>query len=303
MSEISRNSSRPYRGRFAPSPTGDLHMGSLVAAMASYLDARHQDGEWLVRIEDLDPPREVAGSATGILNTLEAFGFEWDGEIVYQSERDAAYIEALETLLESGHAFRCGCSRKEIAATSPRSGSEGPIYPGTCRNGVPRDREPRSVRLRVDRREVCFDDRLQGRQCQDIAREIGDFVILRADGYFAYQLAVVVDDAAAGVTDVVRGADLLASTPRQILLQERLGLPTPRYLHLPLLLDDQGHKLSKQASSSPVDHRCPINALFRAATLLRLDPPQDLATASVKEFWDWAIYNWNINKLEGLSKL
>lgn len=297
------NTDIPYRGRFAPSPTGELHMGSLVAAMASYLDARHHGGEWLLRIEDLDPPREVAGSTDSILRTLEAFGFEWDGEIVYQSDRDAAYIEALECLLASGHAFRCGCSRKDIAATSVHTGSEGAIYPGTCRKGVPRDRKPRSVRLRVDRHEICFEDRLQGRQCQDVAEDIGDFVILRADGYFAYQLAVVIDDAAAGITDVVRGADLLASTPRQILLQELLGLPTPRYLHLPLLLDDQGRKLSKQASSSPVERHAPLPTLFRAATLLRLEPPSTLADGTLEEFWTWAVNNWNINKLKNISKL
>ena len=278
-------------------------MGSLVAAMASYLDARQNDGEWLLRIENLDPPREVPGSAEKIIATLEALGFEWDGDIVYQSDRDEAYIAALESLLERGLAFRCGCSRKDIAATSPQEGAEGPIYPGTCRNGVPRDREPRSVRLRVEAGDTCFDDRLQGRQCQDIANDIGDFVILRADGYFAYQLAVVIDDADADITDVVRGADLLTSTPRQILLQRLLGLPTPRYLHLPLLLDDQGKKLSKQARSAPVDARNPMPGLVRAATLLRLDPPRDFEDAGIEEFWKWAVNRFDINKLQGISRL
>lgn len=296
-------SDTPYRGRFAPSPTGELHMGSLVAAMASYLDARERDGEWLLRIENLDPPREVPGSADSIIRTLETLGFEWDGEIVYQSDRDAAYVHALERLLEQGQAFRCGCSRKDIAATSPRKGVEGPIYPGTCRNGVPRDREPRSVRLRASTGEICFEDRLQGRQCQDVARDIGDFVILRADGFFAYQLAVVVDDADAGITDVVRGADLLGSTPRQILLQRLLGLPTPRYLHLPLLLDDKGHKLSKQARSSPVEPATPLPTLLRAARLLQLDPPLELQDGTVRDFWQWAIGHWETTRLQGLASL
>lgn len=278
-------------------------MGSLVAAMASYLDARSRDGEWLLRIENLDPPREVPGSADEIIRTLERLGFAWDGDILYQSDRDTAYVEVLEHLLDSGMAFRCGCSRKDIATTSQRKGPEGPIYPGTCRNGVPHGREPRSVRLRAEAGEICFQDRLQGSQCQDIGQDVGDFVILRADGYFAYQLAVVVDDAAQRITNVVRGCDLLSSTPRQILLQRLLGFTLPEYLHLPLLLDDEGHKLSKQSRSTPVDPAVPLASLWRAAKLLRLQPPRELLDASLDEFWQWSIKNWNINGLKGISRL
>lgn len=303
MSQPNPASPDTYRGRFAPSPTGSLHMGSLVAAMASYLDARAHDGEWLLRMENLDPPREVPGSADEIIRSLEVLGFEWDGEISWQSERNEAYLAGLEQLLETGAAFRCGCSRKDIATHSTRKGPEGPIYPGTCRNGVSGDREPRSVRLRVNTGELCFGDRLQGRFCQNIEQEVGDFVILRADGYFAYQLAVVVDDAAQGITDVVRGADLLASTPRQVLLQQLLGLPTPRYLHIPLLLDESGEKLSKQSRSTPVDVAAPVDSLWCAAQLLRLDPPTELRRKEPELFWEWAINNFNINNLKGISKL
>jgi glutamyl-Q tRNA(Asp) synthetase len=303
MPDLPVSATNHYRGRFAPSPTGSLHMGSLVAAMASYLDARTHGGEWLLRVENLDPPREVPGSADEIIRTLELLGFEWDGEISWQSEHNEAYLAVLEQLLDSGAAFRCGCSRKDIATHSKHKGPEGPIYPGTCRNGISDDREPRSVRLRVDTGELCFDDRLQGRFCQNLEHEVGDFVILRADGYFAYQLAVVVDDAAQGITDVVRGADLLASTPRQVLLQQLLGLSTPRYLHIPLLLDASGQKLSKQSRSTPVDVAAPVASLWCAAQLLRLDPPAELRHDGLESFWEWALNNFNINKLKDISKL
>ncbi|HEX7047214.1 MAG TPA: tRNA glutamyl-Q(34) synthetase GluQRS [Gammaproteobacteria bacterium] len=301
MSENSANS--PYRGRFAPSPTGDLHMGSLVAAVASYLEARVRDGEWRLRIEDLDPPREVPGSADRMLFALEKFGFAWNGTVLYQSTRRAAYEEALETLLESGDAFPCACSRLMIAETATRTGPEGRIYPGTCRGGIQDDNNARAIRLRAPEQEICFDDRVQGRICQDVGREIGDFVIRRADGFFAYQLAVVVDDAFQGVTDVVRGADLLLSTPRQIRLQALLGLRTPGYLHIPLLLDDDGRKLSKQARSLPVDPEQPAAALFNALRLLQQAPPLALASANVGEIWEWAAHNWQVRQLHGLARL
>lgn len=245
-----------YRGRFAPSPTGPLHFGSLLAAFGSWLLARHAKGEWWVRIEDLDPPREVAGAAEDQLRTLAAFGLTSDAPVVRQSERHALYRQALDRLLDAGAAFACHCSRSDLAAV-------GGIH-RVCVAAPSRARAP-AIRLRVpDGTVVAFDDAVQGRVRQDVAAEVGDFVLRRADGYWAYQLAVVVDDADQGMTDVVRGADLLDSTPRQILLQRALGLPTPRYAHLPLVLDAQGRKLSKSLSALPVDARDPLPAM-RAA--------------------------------------
>lgn len=292
-----------YRGRFAPSPTGDLHMGSLVAAVASYLEARTRRGEWLVRIEDLDPPREIAGSASGILTTLERYGFRWDGNVLYQSTRDDAYRAAIEHLQELGYAFPCACSRSEIAQRATRTGDEGSVYPGTCRNGLPPEREARAMRLRAPDTELCFTDRLRGRVCQNIADAVGDFVVRRADGYYAYQLAVVIDDAWQGVTDVVRGADLLTSTPRQIWLQRLLGLPTPGYLHIPLLLDAGGRKLSKQLGSLPVDPDRPAPALVDALHLLGQQPPRALARGTANGVWAWALENWRPQRLKGVEHL
>ncbi|KAF1698061.1 tRNA glutamyl-Q(34) synthetase GluQRS [Pseudoxanthomonas jiangsuensis] len=253
----------PYRGRFAPSPTGPLHAGSLLAALGSWLLARRAGGQWLVRIEDLDPPREVPGAAEAQLATLAAFGLLSDAPVVRQSARHDLYRAALEGLLAQGLAFSCSCSRSELAA-------QGGIH-RRCVAAAPRPRP--AIRLRVaDGSMVAFEDGLQGRVVQDVAAEVGDFVLLRADGCWAYQLAVVVDDADQGITDVVRGADLLDSTPRQILLQRALGLPVPRYLHLPLLLDADGHKLSKSSAALPVDAADPVPALQHCWTLLGQDP-------------------------------
>ncbi|HVI59764.1 MAG TPA: tRNA glutamyl-Q(34) synthetase GluQRS [Luteimonas sp.] len=242
----------PYRGRFAPSPTGPLHFGSLLAAFGSWLMARHAGGEWRVRIEDVDPPREVAGAARAQLRTLERFGLVPDGPVVRQSERGAHYREALERLLASGDAFPCHCSRADLAASG-----------GVHRACVAGARRPDpAIRLRVpDGAVVAFEDRIHGPRVQDVAREVGDFVLRRADGLWAYQLAVVVDDAAQGITEVVRGADLLDSTPRQMFLQQRLGLPTPRHAHLPLVVDADGRKLSKSTAALPVDDDDPLPAL------------------------------------------
>ena len=237
-------------GRFAPSPTGPLHFGSLVAALASWLDARAAGGRWLVRIEDLDPPREQPGAADDILRTLERLGLYWDGEVIFQRERAALYQKSLENLRQ--FTYWCGCTRREVADSSLGLAADGAqIYPGTCRNGLPAGRPPRALRLKVSG-SIDFIDRVQGPQRQNLENDVGDFVLLRADGQFAYQLAVVVDDAEQGVTDVVRGGDLLGSTARQIFLQRRLGLATPRYLHVPAALDAAGEKLSKQTGAGPV---------------------------------------------------
>ena len=272
-----------YVGRFAPSPTGPLHFGSLVAAAASWLDARAAGGRWLVRIEDLDRPRVQPGAADGILRTLEALGLRWDGEVLYQSRREVLYRDALERL--RAHTYWCGCSRREIADSSLGLAVDGArIYPGTCRAGLAPQRSARALRVRVPTEEIRFVDRVQGAQRQVLARDVGDFVLYRADGLFAYQLAVVVDDAAQAVSDVVRGADLLDSTARQIHLQRLLGVPMPRYLHVPIALNGDGEKLSKQTGAQPVDARRPAEAL--AAALGFLGQP---AAATLEE----AARNWN----------
>lgn len=252
------------RGRFAPSPTGALHFGSLVAAFGSWLAARHAGGEWLVRVEDLDPPREVAGAADAQLRALSGFGFEADGPIWRQSDRGAAYQAALDPLLAGGLAFECHCSRGELAG---EGGIHRRCIAGARRPG--RASTPPAIRLRVpDGCDIAFEDAVHGRVAQRVDREVGDFVLRRADGFWAYQLAVVVDDAAQGITEVVRGADLLDSTARQILLQRALGLPTPRYLHLPLVVDDEGRKLSKSLAALPVDPVDPLPALRAAWAVL-----------------------------------
>lgn len=244
-----------YRGRFAPSPTGPLHFGSLLAAFGSWLLARRAGGEWLVRIEDLDPPREVAGVADAQLHALAAFGLHSDGPVLRQSERGELYQAALDRLLASGDAFACHCSRSDLAVDG---GIHSRCVPGSLRDAP-------AIRLRVPAATaLTFDDAIQGRVRQDVSGEVGDFVLKRADGYWAYQLAVVVDDAAQGITHVARGADLLDSTPRQILLQRVLGLPTPRYAHLPLVVDAHGRKLSKSLAALPVDPAAPLPALLAA---------------------------------------
>ncbi|MCF6354454.1 MAG: tRNA glutamyl-Q(34) synthetase GluQRS [Candidatus Polarisedimenticolaceae bacterium] len=287
-------STAPYCGRFAPSPTGALHFGSLIAAVACYLDARTNRGRWLVRMEDIDPPREVPGAADDILHTLEAFGFEWDDAVLYQSRRTAAYQAALEQLQQQGHTYPCGCSRKGIAQQG-RPGVEGIIYPGTCRAGLPPEREARTTRLVTPNPPVGFMDKIQGKIEQSIAQEVGDFIIRRSDGLFAYQLAVVVDDAWQGVTHIVRGADLMHSTPRQLYLQRLLSHPAPGYAHLPLAVDAAGNKLSKQTGSLPIDRKTPLPALLAALRFLH-QPLPDEQPASLQEFWQWAVANWDIKR-------
>lgn len=276
-----------YIGRFAPSPTGPLHFGSLVAAVASHAAARAAGGVWQVRIEDIDPPREVPGAATAQLETLERFGMRPDGPVVLQSRSARRHAAALQRLKSCGRAFDCACSRAEL----PPSG----VYPGTCRDGLPAGREARSVRLRIDPGTIEFSDRVFGAQSFDLARDCGDFVIRRADGLFAYQLAVVVDDAAGGITEVVRGADLLDSTPRQIALYRALGLAEPAWLHVPLVVDAAGRKLSKSAGDDPVDRLRPAAALRLVLEALGHAPPP--GRRSLEALWTWVIAAWDPRRI------
>jgi glutamyl-Q tRNA(Asp) synthetase len=279
-----------YRGRFAPTPSGPLHFGSLVAAVGSFLEARSRDGEWLLRIDDLDPPRVAAGAIDDILRTLAACGLTWDGAVVRQSSRSDAYHAALHRLRQCGRLYPCACSRHDIADAA-LAGAEGPVYPGTCRGTAP-TRAARALRLDTRGGVIAFEDAFQGRLSQDVAGEIGDFVLYRADRVFAYHLATVVDDAEQGITHVVRGADLLVSTPRQILLQRMLGLPAPSYAHLPVAVDAGGAKLSKQSRAAPVDARAPIPVLVSALRFLGHPPPADAASGGVEDLWRWAIQSW-----------
>lgn len=295
-----------YRGRFAPSPSGPLHFGSLVAALGSYLDARAERGEWLLRIEDVDQPRNVAGAADDIRRTLDAFGFEWDGEVVVQSRRLDFYHAALVRLQLAGDVYPCACSRREVADSATLASVDGGlVYPGTCRAGVQEGRAARAWRMRVpdgDAARLAWTDRVQGAQTQDLAREVGDFILLRADGQFAYQLAVVVDDALQGVTDVVRGADLLGSTGRQIHLQQLLGVPTPGYAHLPVVVNAAGEKLSKQTLAAPIDILPSAAALTAALEFLGHTPPAELAPGPLAELWAWAIANWQLARVPRRSQ-
>jgi glutamyl-Q tRNA(Asp) synthetase len=281
-----------YRGRFAPSPTGPLHFGSLVAAVGSFLEARSRGGEWLVRMEDLDPPREVAGAAADILRTLERLGLQWDGEVLYQSTRAGVYEDAIERLRAARMVYGCGCSRREIADSS-LPGIEGPVYPGTCRAGIAAGRAERALRVRTDDTVVEFEDRWQGRLACALERDIGDFVVRRADGFIAYQLAVVVDDAAQGITDVVRGADLLYSTPRQLHLQRLLGLRAPRYAHLPVAVNAAGEKLSKQTGAAAVSGEAALPLLRRVLEFLGQDVPNEIGQDGLADFWRFAIAHWD----------
>jgi glutamyl-Q tRNA(Asp) synthetase len=281
-----------YRGRFAPSPTGPLHAGSLVAALASWLDARAHGGTWLVRIEDVDTPRCVPGAAQTILAQLAACGLVPDEQVQWQSNRGAAYEVALEALVRSGAAFACGCTRRDIEDTLAAQGLQHQrfaerVYPGTCRDGL-KGKPPRAWRLRAEGC-IAWHDRRLGPQQQDLTRDVGDFVLKRADGLWAYQLAVVVDDGAQGITDVVRGEDLGDNTARQIALQRALGLPTPRYLHTPLVLAADGHKLSKQNGAAALDLAEPAAALRAAGRVLGLP---DVAAPAPGQWLAMAVPLW-----------
>ena len=289
----------PYVGRFAPSPSGPLHAGSVVAALASYLDARTHGGSWLVRMEDLDAPRNVRGADQVILQQLQTLGMQWDGEVLYQSRRLSAYQQSYDALLSLNLTYPCGCTRREIADSVLRMQGHFPEgerpYPGTCRSGQPEGRQALSWRLRVPEGRTSFEDRWVGAMEQEVGQVVGDFVLRRADGIWAYQLAVVVDDAHQGVTHVVRGEDLLSSTARQLVLFNLLGLSPPTYLHVPVVTDDAGQKLSKQNGAAAIDLSDPLGVLQRAWLALGFDP---LPVAQVSQFWAAAIPVW----VQGLSR-
>ncbi|MDO4434357.1 MAG: tRNA glutamyl-Q(34) synthetase GluQRS [Alysiella sp.] len=289
--------SQHYIGRFAPSPTGLLHIGSLLTALASYADARANGGLWLLRMEDLDPPREMVGAAEHILRTLTAFGFEWDGEVVYQSRRHDVYQEALRDLIERAWVYPCRCSRKTWHAAA-RMGLDGFVYNGACAKQDLLFRLPESIknvawRMRVPDAQIGFDDAIVGHYTQNLARDIGDFVLLRADGFWAYQLAVVVDDAEQGITHIVRGQDLLVSTPRQIHLQRCLNVPMPHYAHLPLLTNAQGQKWSKQTLAPALDLSYCEQLLRQVMRYLNLPPAPEVDKP--RDLLDWAVKHWRIS--------
>ncbi len=278
-----------YIGRFAPTPSGFLHFGSLVAALASWLDARAVGGRWLLRMEDIDPPREAPGARDAILQTLERYALVWDGEVVYQSQRHDAYAEVVDRLFRQGLAYACTCSRKQLEAFNG-------IYPGFCRNAG-HGRANAAIRLRVPELSYHFTDRVQGRFEQHLGREVGDFVIQRRDGLYAYQLAVVLDDAWQGVTDIVRGADLLDNTPRQLYLQELLGFSQPRYLHIPLITQPDGHKLGKSYRSPPLAPEQATPLLLRALRALGQATDPALDNASPAEVLAVARQQWRVQAI------
>lgn len=284
-----------YIGRFAPSPTGHLHIGSLLAALASYTDAKAHGGQWLVRIEDLDPPREIAGAADNILRTLEAFGFEWDNQVMYQSQRHDLYQEALEILKKQNLIYPCFCSRKKWQQNA-KQGIDGWIYNGHCSytQQTISNKTP-AWRLRVNNQAIGFQDRIIGFYSQNLAKEIGDFVLLRADGFWAYQLAVVVDDAEQGITHIVRGQDLLVSTPRQIFLQQCLNFPQIQYAHLPLLTNADGQKWSKQTLAPALDLTQQEKLLRQVSHYLGI--PQAPSVSRPQDLLEWAIQHWKIQNV------
>ena len=285
-----------YRGRFAPSPTGALHFGSLIAAVGSYLEAKSHNGEWLVRIENLDKPREIPTASHEIFRALEILGMEWDHEVIYQDQRKDTYENILTILNKRGLTYSCTCTRKEIADSSI-TGISGQIYGGTCRNNVRNEGRTGAVRIKTDNNIIEFEDSLHGLISQRLKRDAGDFILRRSDEIYAYQLAVVADDATQGITNVVRGADLLDSTPRQIYLQKLLGYPTPTYMHLPVAVNNRGEKLSKQTKAALLDVSNPVKQLIEAVNFLGQEPPIELLGNNVSSFWEWAIENWHPEKI------
>lgn len=297
-----------YIGRFAPSPTGPLHFGSLVAAVASYAEAKKHQGQWLLRMEDLDKPREIPGAADDILRTLTAFGFEWDGEVVYQSRRTGLYEAAFDALQAAGNVYPCSCSRKEIADSATHIGIEGAVYPRTCLLHPLKPNALNAWRVKTDQYPISFNDAIQARDGkknfkQILSKDIGDFVLKRADGLFAYQLAVVVDDAVQGITHILRGADLLNSTARQIYLQRLLGYQQPQYAHVPIVVNHAGEKLSKQTLAKAIEPVQASNLLFSVLKFLGQEPPTELQAQPIQAIWDWTFSHWQLDNIPSTFQL
>ena len=285
-------------GRFAPSPTGALHLGSLYAALASYLQARSQQGQWLIRLDDIDTPRNVAGSNSLILQTLEDFGLHWDGEVAYQSKNLNHYHQALEQLIDQQQVYPCYCSRKSLIRYYQAHPQQANVYPNFCHHKKDDWKTPHATRLKVDSQAIVFTDGLQGQQSYNLMEQCGDFIIKRRDNITAYQLAVVIDDNLQGITEIVRGYDLLDSTPRQIHCQRLLGLAMPKYSHIPIITDDKGFKLSKQSFALPVEAKNAPQILFKLLELLQQQPPLFLKQYDPADILQWAISHWNISALE-----
>lgn len=286
-----------YIGRFAPSPTGPVHYGSLIAAVGSYLQAKKNNGEWIIRMEDVDITRKVEGADVEILNTLEAFGFTWHGEIIYQSNQTKYYQQAVEQLVSQSMVFPCLCSRKQLAETS------NDIYPGTCRHRRLPEKDDHALRVLSKNIIIEFNDIVMGKQSQNIEQQCGDFIIKRRDGLFAYQLAVVVDDAQQNITEVVRGADLLDSTARQIYLQQLLNYPTPGYCHLPLAVDSTGNKISKSEGAIKINIKHKEALLVSVLEFLGQQPPADLIKSNISDIWTWAISHWQIKSVPAVKTI
>ena len=285
-----------YIGRFAPSPTGPLHFGSLIAAVASYVDAKSKNGIWVLRMEDLDPPREPPGTADLILDQLSTLGIRWDGEVLYQSSRISAYREILKKLSKEELCYPCSCTRLQIKAM-------GSVYNGSCRNRTIPLHKKFAIRVKTFNDLIGFNDKIHGHHQQNVRKEVGDFIVLRKDNLFAYQLAVVVDDSYQKITDVIRGYDLIDSTPRQIHLQKVLGFKTPKYAHIPIVLDGKGHKLSKQNFATPIEPKNGNKLIFQSLKYLGQNPPPSIDRASTNEQLEWAISNWDIHAIPKLANI
>ena len=305
FSQLVKSNMPHYIGRFAPSPTGQLHFGSLLTAVASYLDAKSNNGTWLVRMEDLDPPREMPGAADHILSTLEQYGLHWDGSVVYQSQRHALYESVIQLLLAEKQAFYCTCTRKQLAKSNPDPNSmRSPnSYPGNCRDQHTLPSDTYSIRLRVEDQNTCINDGLQGLYCQNIERAVGDFIIKRKDLLYAYHLAVVVDDHEQKISHIVRGIDLLDSTPRQCFLQQCLGYSTPYYSHLPIIVNSLGQKLSKQTHAKPVSTANCSETLWTALSALGLKPDISLQREPPESMLNWGTHAWDPTKLKGQTSI
>ena len=293
------NNKLTYRGRFAPSPSGHLHFGSLLAATASYLQARKLNGEWWLRIEDIDPPREVKGASQQIIQTLQDYGFNWDN-LTYQSQRLDIYQQYTDTLLNNEQAYYCGCSRKEIIQTNKGSNHSATFYPGTCRDGL-QGKTVRSIRIKIGKPEVTIDDAIQGLHTVNLNQCLGDFIVKRADGLFSYQLAVAIDDSLQNITQIVRGFDLHESSFLQKYVQQTLGLNQPTYAHIPIAVNNNGGKLSKQSAAKNIATEHPQTVLWHALSCLGQHPPEQLKSRNLAQLWEWSFKNWDMNKIQHIQ--